>query len=192
MDVLSHWLWGAASTRGKISWKIAGPMSVIPDLLAFIPSTISTYLAGKDRVKIDSDSLTSDLPPIAWQNYQITHSLVIVTILSLLTYLYLVKKGPPHILVRYIDEDISMKKLSFYLWLPWFLHILVDIPTHTLQFFPTPLFYPLSDWMFDGVRWSTPWVWILNVIGLACVWAYLLFVREKKTLPIKRLLKSLP
>ena len=46
--------------------------------------------------------------------------------------------------------------MAFLLWLPWYSNILLDIPTHTLQFFPTPVFYPLSDFGVDGTRWSDP------------------------------------
>ena len=38
MDVFSHWLWGVLITRKQVNWKVAGPMSVLPDLLAFVPS----------------------------------------------------------------------------------------------------------------------------------------------------------
>jgi len=65
-------------------------------------------------------------------------------------------------------------KLAFLLWAPWYVHIALDIPTHTLQFFPTPVFHPISDAMFDGVRWSTPIVWFSNVGALAVLWFYVL------------------
>ena len=56
--------------------------------------------------------------------------------------------------------------------LPWYSNILLDIPTHTLQFFPTPVFYPLSDFGVDGTRWSDPVILVPNVVLLAGLWFY--------------------
>ena len=81
MDVFSHWLWGMALTRGKVSWKVSGPMGVLPDLMAFVPSTIYGLIYGIERVEIDT-AVTSDLP-VAWSIYQRTQSLTIVLILLL-------------------------------------------------------------------------------------------------------------
>jgi len=74
-------------------------------------------------------------------------------------------------------------KLAFLLWAPWYVHIALDIPTHTLQFFPTPVFHPISDAMFDGVRWSTPIVWFSNVGALAVLWFY---VKRKDRLQLPK------
>ena len=62
--------------------------------------------------------------------------------------------------------------MAFLLWLPWYSNILLDIPTHTLQFFPTPVFHPISDYGFDGTRWSDPVILVPNVILLAGLWFY--------------------
>ena len=51
---------------------------------------------------------------------------------------------------------------------------LLDIPTHTLQFFPTPVFHPISDYGFDGTRWSDPVILVPNVLLLAGLWFYVL------------------
>jgi hypothetical protein len=45
-----------------------------------------------------------------------------------------------------------------------------------LQFFPTPFLHPFSDWMFDGIRWSNPWVWFTNVGLLVLLW----FIQHKR------------
>ena len=53
--------------------------------------------------------------------------------------------------------------------------LLLDIPSHTLQFFPTPVFYPISDFRVDGTRWSTPVVLFTNVGVLLVLWMYVLW-----------------
>lgn len=44
----------------------------------------------------------------------------------------------------------------------WLLHILIDIPTHSYKFFPTPFFWPISDLRFDGFSWGTPMFMTVN------------------------------
>ena len=167
MDVFSHWLWGMALTRKKISWTISGPMGVLPDLLAFVPASINRMLNGEIRAeRPDENSVTSDMP-FAWEIYQWTHSLTIVAFLYCCAYYFLKSRGH--------------ERPAYMAWifvLPWFFHILIDIPGHTIQFFPTPFLHPFSDLMFDGVRWSTWWFFFPQVIALAGVW-YLLLKREK-------------
>lgn len=55
----------------------------------------------------------------------------------------------------------------------WFLHILVDIPTHSYQFYPTPFLWPLSDWKLDGFSWANPPFMILNISSMIVVFLFL-------------------
>ena len=76
---------------------------------------------------------------------------------------------------------MSAKKQAFLIWLPWLLNIITDIPSHTAQFFPTPVFHPLSDWRYDGTRWSDPSIWFSNLAVLITVWlAIVLLERRRK------------
>ena len=81
MDVVSHWFWGVLATRKHVNWKVAGPMAVLPDLLAFVPSLIYSIANGLERPTVDDTTVTSDFPAIAWEMYQYTHSAVMVTAL---------------------------------------------------------------------------------------------------------------
>ena len=64
---------------------------------------------------------------------------------------------------------------AFLPWtLGWWLHILVDIPTHASDYYPVPIFYPFSRWGFDGIAWTTPTVWVLNYVILAATYAALM------------------
>ena len=86
MDVVSHWFWGVLVTRKHVNWKVAGPMAVLPDLLAFIPSLVYSLANGIERPTVDDTTVTSDFPAIAWEMYQYTHSAVVVTLAVLLTW----------------------------------------------------------------------------------------------------------
>ena len=180
MDVLSHWLWGILVTRKRVNWKVSGPMGVLPDLVAFIPSGIYSVMYGIERTSVDETTRTSDFPAIAWDIYQFSHSAVIVTLAFLISY-WLFTKFQGSSFERHFEEESRGNpfKLAALLWLPWYIHILLDIPTHTIQFFPTPVFYPLSDAMYDGVRWSNPIVWFTNIGALIILWS-IIISRDRK------------
>lgn len=58
--------------------------------------------------------------------------------------------------------------------LGWWSHILIDVFTHSADFYPSPVFYPLTYWGFDGLAWNTPWFMGINyfllVLLAALVW----------------------
>lgn len=59
-------------------------------------------------------------------------------------------------------------------WLPllgWCSHALIDVFTHSADFYPSPVFYPVTYWGFDGIAWNTPWFTVTNylVIAIAAV-----------------------
>jgi len=161
MDVVSHALWGRLLTRNRIHPWIAMAMAILPDLVAFIPQTNWNFSKGKWREDVDDESVTSDMP-VAWEIYQWSHSLFIVVVLFFSAYVFL----------RYKKQHPNPAQLSWMFVLPWFFHILLDIPGHTIRFFPTPFLHPFSDLMVDGVRWSTWWFFIPQVLVLAGCWWY--------------------
>ena len=178
MDVVSHAIWGRHLTHGRLNWKVAAAMAVIPDLLAFVPSAIVQLLSGKPRVEIDETTQTSDLPSIAWQMYQISHSLVWTFVLFLCIWgalEYIMKKQQRELLKsgKYLQAEMKPRAAATLLIIPWISHIIIDMPTHTHRFFPTPFLMPFSDFMIDGIMWSTWWVWGLNVIAIIVVWKFL-------------------
>ncbi|TNF60425.1 MAG: hypothetical protein EP306_08770 [Burkholderiales bacterium] len=63
------------------------------------------------------------------------------------------------------------------LWIPllgWWSHVLIDVLTHSAEFFPSPVFYPLTYWGFDGLAWNTPWVMVPNYLLLGLTWWWVL------------------
>jgi hypothetical protein len=37
--------------------------------------------------------------------------------------------------------------------LGWLLHILIDMPTHSLSYYATRFLWPISDYRVDGIAW---------------------------------------
>ena len=67
-----------------------------------------------------------------------------------------------------INKDFAWPMLA------WPMHIIVDFFTHSIEFFPTPILWPISDYRFDGIPWSNPYIWFSNIAGiiLLYVWRY--------------------
>ena len=60
--------------------------------------------------------------------------------------------------------------------LGWPFHILLDFPFHSKEYFPTKLFWPLTDFTLDGIPWNQPVVWLPNLAGIAV----LFYLRKKQ------------
>jgi membrane-bound metal-dependent hydrolase YbcI (DUF457 family) len=69
-------------------------------------------------------------------------------------------------IVNRYRKDIAFAMLG------WPFHILLDFPFHPKEFFPTKLFWPLSDFSFDGISWSRPEIWFPNLAGIIILFVY--------------------
>jgi membrane-bound metal-dependent hydrolase YbcI (DUF457 family) len=156
MDILSHTLWGKAlfGYRGR-PW-LAAFFGACPDLfslgiLLIIRIVKKTYAPGPPPLDI--------IPGWIFLLYNITHSFVIAFIIIGLVWFW--------------KKDVAFSMLA------WVFHICLDFPFHTKYYFPTKLFWPLSDFFIDGVRWGNPWVWYPNLGGIVIVF----FLKLRKVYP---------
>lgn len=154
MDILSHALYGYAITLRKSKFALAAFFGALPDLFAFtIPFIIGVFSGGFVR---DGRPIFGDYVSFL---YSISHSLVIAAVVFVIIYAF---------------------KKKVYIWmLGWPLHILLDIPTHSKEFFATPFLFPISDFRFDGIPWSTSYIFFPNWILIAIIYIYL-FRKEIK------------
>ena len=118
MDTLSHALWGRGffGYRGKPYWSLF--FGALPDFFSFGIFFIITFV---DRVfnDTDIDYKNMDLPDWLYSSYDVTHSMVIAFITIGIVYFF-------------VNKNFAFAMLA------WPLHILVDFPFHTADFFPTP------------------------------------------------------
>jgi hypothetical protein len=147
VDTLSHALWGGGlfGYRGHI-W-LALLFGALPDFPSFgIFLTLSvidgSFTFGPPPLEI--------IPDWVMVNYDISHSLF--TAFAVIV---------PVALWR---RDIAFAMLA------WPAHILLDVPFHSGDYFPTKLFWPLSDFYVDGFAWNTPLIWLSNLAGLALLY----------------------
>ena len=52
----------------------------------------------------------------------------------------------------------------------WLLHILIDIPTHSFNYYATRFLWPISDFRVDGIAWWTPWFWVSTYAALDVIY----------------------
>lgn len=164
MDFVSHGLWGVLAV-GRKSWRqslYAFLWGIMPDVFSFGIFTIGTILGFYQRLNWSGDPHSFNIPGYISTLYAITHSLVIFIIVFGLA--WLIFKKP--ILVM----------------LAWPLHILVDIPSHSLAFYATPFLWPISNYRFDGIGWGHPIIYYPNLILLAIclIWLAIIKIRKQR------------
>ena len=154
MDTLSHGLWGGVAFGRKNKWAFIAALAfgAAPDVLSFGAVFVREFLS---HAPFGSPPDVATLPGYVLNMYHITHSLVVALAAFAVVYAFLRRKALP--------------------MLAWPLHILLDIPTHSLEFFPTPFLWPFATPFVDGVPWSTPWVFYLNwtlLVGAYIIWRF--------------------
>ena len=68
------------------------------------------------------------------------------------------------------------------LWIPllgWWSHILIDVFTHSADFYSSPVLYPLTMRGFDGIAWNAPWFMVLNYVSLVTAYAWFWMRRRR-------------
>ncbi|MBP6884223.1 MAG: hypothetical protein KBC17_00180 [Candidatus Pacebacteria bacterium] len=166
MDIFAHTLWAAAGARGlnakstkhkfNVGWTAF--FGVFPDFFAFgIPLLLSAPSMIRDGVSFFRHS-HHDLSPIL---YQYSHSIVVWALVFI--FLWIVFRRPALFLFG------------------WALHILIDIPSHSINFYPTPFLFPISEYRFPyGVSWANKWFMIINYSLLLIVFLGILIHDYRK------------
>lgn len=165
MDIISHGLYGWAvfGNKNKKEFRLATAFGVLPDFLSFgLPFAINiiTLLSwGNGSIFGQAGHHNIDAKYINII-YNITHSLIIWAVVF--WGLWLIYKRP---------IKASFARL---------LHILIDIPTHSLAFFATPFLRPISNYKFDGIPRSNKIIFIPNVIILLTLYSIYLYKKFHK------------
>jgi len=154
MDIISHGLWGgiAFGRKNPRNYLAAFLIGVSPDIFSFGIFWIARLLGfGGGIVSVERHPDPSLIPQYVQSLYNITHSFIIFAFVFFLVWFFLKKPYWP---------------LG-----AWFLHILIDIPSHSFAFFPTPFLWPVSDFKIDGIGWGNPIIFFPNVIILILLYA---------------------
>ena len=151
MDTLSHTLWG----KGLFGYRKYGQWALLfgalPDLLSFGLYFLVNFVSSGFRMEFGKPELHT-IPDWVFTMYDISHSLVIA-------------------LVAIIIIFETNKELCFPM-LAWPFHILLDFFFHSKEYFPTPILWPISNYKFDGIAWSNPYIWIGNITCIIILFLY--------------------
>ena len=203
MDTLSHGLWATVLGKGvnlgstkKIKIGLMALWGIIPDLFAFTPVVLWMLWQLFYKGVSFSDIPRPEIMPPEERNaifilrlsetlYHISHSFVTFLVLFFLagSVRWHKRKREKH------REETSLKTVHPPQWrytpcwemTGWFIHVLMDIPTHSGMLYPTLFLWPLSDWYYDGNSWGTLWFMIANYSCLLIVFMLLRFVRKVKS-----------
>ena len=181
MEVFSHGLWSAIAYK-TAERKIKRPFNIwlavffglLPDLFAFaVPFTILFW-------RLIAGSMTlSDWPrPHGGPNGLEPPANGAPSFFPFTNTLYSISHSAVIFLVVFAFVSLILRRPLWEMG-AWLMHILMDIPTHTYRFYPTPFLWPISGWKFEGFSWATPWFLIVNY-SLITIALLLLRQRNKK------------
>jgi hypothetical protein len=177
MDIIAHALWagvgvGLVQHRWALSRRtvvLTVAMAVLPDMLQLLPMVGWALFSEEGLTALggyvqELPRFEPVLPPtvelLLFHLHCVMHSAVVAGVATLLLW-------------------VAMR--SF--WIPllgWWLHIVIDVFTHSAEFCPSPVLYPITLRGFDGVAWNTPWFMVVNYVALAGVGAWLVWSRRKR------------
>ena len=163
MDIVSHGLYGgvAFGRKSKTSFWLSFFFGIAPDLFSFGLFTASVWLGLAHGLDWSAGPPNPALvPQYVHSLYNVTHSFVAFIVVFALVWL--------------------IRKKPLYEMLGWPLHILADIPTHSEKFFPTPFLWPISNYHVDGHPWSSPEIFIPNVILIVSLYLWFYVIKPRR------------
>ena len=157
MDTLAHALWGVTIVRRKnLFWWLL-LFGALPDLLT---SAYGLLRFGPESVLIFGGFKKGILPPAYYQFYFLTHSFFTAGLIFFAFYF--------------------LKRKYTILVVPYFFHILCDIPFHCGSF-STRFLYPLSDFHLCGISYSANLsLKVVNYLMLILINLLILKIRKEK------------
>jgi hypothetical protein len=178
MDIISHALWSGAlfesvnlklkKRRFNLWW--AAFWGTFPDVFAFVIPYIIFSIIIISQNGFNITNLITTIKSPAYESiviglYSISHSLIIFAAVFLLT--WLIFRKPIWILFG------------------WLSHILIDIPTHTIGHYATPMFWPISNFKINGIAyWREPIVMIVDITLLIII--YWIILRKERKIKNRR------
>lgn len=170
MDIVAHALWtgaGLGFARRRVAMSgavVAGTIvaSVLPDVVHLFPllawwavgdgspGVIMSYAAAVPSSEPYLPPLVSGVAHHLHCNF---HSAVIAGVVTAF--------------VRAIPRRL------WPLLAGWWSHIVIDVFTHSAEFYAVPVLYPFTQAGFDGIAWNTPWFMVANYSALVIAWAWL-------------------
>ncbi len=156
MDYFSHGIWSYIFFH-----RIRVPIYAV--LFGLLPDTTSwgIYLfyrlfTGQSIGK----PVLGEIPNWAYMLYNISHSLIVAcAVIAVVSIIY--------------------RKLPIFM-LAWPIAIVMDLLTHSRSFLPTPFLWPISEWRFPGIAWSSKSFIIANIAAMTISLGIIFYLRYRK------------
>lgn len=161
MDIFAHSLWSGFIFRKqkKIFWPIF--FGIAPDIFSFgVYLFAFLILNGTLPFNNATDHQYTNIPQYTNFLYGVTHSFVIFAIVFLIV--WFVKKKP------------------YWPLLAWGIHIAIDVPLHSAEFFPTPFLFPVSAYRLEGVSWNNTYIFLGNYLILGFLYFSTFVIKSKR------------
>lgn len=177
MEILAHTLWTTAGAKianniakkknkkFKINYFWVNFWGLFPDLFSLsLPIVVFIFDYFFSGMSVSSIAQTREVINsynISLVLYPITHSIVIwIFVFGLI---WIIKKKPVWVITG------------------WLFHIILDMPSHGIGAFGTPIFYPISEYRFPyGISWASTEFFIINYSLLFILWGFILFFKYRK------------
>ena len=176
MDIVAHTLWAAAGVtllhrRQALSRRTVVAtlgLAALPDVLHLVPIAMWWLFADGTFAALSGYAIAvpgqePGLPPWVqlWSHHLhcVMHSAPVAGLVTLIVWL---------------------ARRAF--WIPllgWWSHIVIDVFTHSADYYAVPVLYPFTERGFDGIAWTTPWFMALNYATLAMVGGCLVLSRRR-------------
>ena len=158
MDTFSHALYGKGLFGyRKYRWT-SFLFGALPDLSSFGVYFLVLFFSNFQKLQYGRPSI-EEIPIWVIELYNISHSLITAFVFIAIVY--------------FVKKDLSWPMLA------WPVHIIIDLFTHSIEFFPTPIFWPLSNYRFDGIPWSNIYVFTTNIILIFLIFFYRRIIKIK-------------
>lgn len=176
MDILAHSLWAsvgvaALARRRPVAGRTAAltvGLAALPDVFQMLP-VLAWWAFGDGSfaaVRDFATALPGQEPPMPAAVYFVSHHLHC-----------LAHSGVVAGLVGGL-----VWRLRGALWIPllgWWSHVVIDVFTHSADFYASPVLYPFTERGFDGIAWNTPAFMAANYLALAAAAAWLWIGRRR-------------
>ena len=176
MDIVAHTLWAAAGatvihrrrplTRSTVLVTLV--LAAVPDVIHLLPIA-GWWLFASGTF----DALRSYAVAVPGQEP------VLEPLVGLLSHhLHCVMHSAP--IAALVTGAVWAARRTF--WIPllgWWSHVVIDVFTHSADYYAVPVLYPFTERGFDGIAWTTPWFMVLNYVALVLVGTWLLVRRRR-------------
>lgn len=176
VDIVAHGWWmgvglAVLSRRTPLDRRTVAltlGLAVAPDLVHLLPLAAggARSSAGLDTLRDYALARPGTEPPMTSATAWLTHHLHCLL----------------HSAVVAALVTVLVRALARRWWLPllgWWSHIAIDVFTHSADYYPSPVLYPLTYRGFDGIAWNQPLFQAVNYSALAGVTLWLLWRRHR-------------